>query len=121
MQSTTREKRSDGPAAARLSGACRRLRCRGGFALPGDLVAQDVALHLAGRGLRQLGDEIDPAWILHRRERRLDVRFERPGQLRAGLLARVEHHEGVWLDQPVGVGVTDDRRLQYAWMRAQRR
>src|SRR5258706_470108 len=73
----------------------------------GQLLAQLVALNLAGRCLGQLGHEDDPARILHRRERRLDVLLQRFGQLVAGLLAVLEHDKRLWLDEPLVVAAAD--------------
>src|SRR5262245_36952475 len=47
------------------------------------LGAQLEALDLARRRLRQLGTKFDPAGIFVRRERRLHVFLQRPGELRA--------------------------------------
>ena len=59
------------PWAARLT------RCRHRLLVTGSRFAQLEALDLAGRGLRQLGDETDLARILVRRELVLDERLER--------------------------------------------
>ena len=67
------------------------------------------ALDLAGRGLRQFGDELDRARIFVGREPVLDEALE----LRfVDMLAGLQHHEGLGLGEPVGVGRADDGGLE---------
>src|SRR4051812_20325710 len=51
------------------------------------------ALDLAGRGLRQLGPKLDPAWIFVGCQLLLAVILQRAREALAGLVRRLEHHE----------------------------
>src|SRR6266446_7998344 len=104
------------PAASTRSNPSARTRPLASQALG----AQLEALDLASRGLGELRAKFDPARIFVRRQRRLDVLLQRPRQLLAGLVGRLEHDKGLGLDQLVLVRPGDDRRLQHVWMGAER-
>src|SRR5262245_44009019 len=73
-------------------------------------------LDLAGWGLGELGDELDPPRILVRCKAVLHEGFELVwGRARI----RLENDESLWLDEPVGIGRTDDRSLEDCRMRAE--
>src|SRR4030081_1674902 len=57
------------------------------------------ALDLAGCRLRQLCHEFDPARVLERRQARLDVFLQLDCQRRRSRQPRLEHDEGLGLDQ----------------------
>src|SRR6185369_4390309 len=78
------------------------------------------ALDLAGRSLGQLRAELDPARILVRRKRGLHVLLQRARKLLAGIVSRLEDHEGLGLDQLVVVRPRYHRGLQHVRMGAER-
>src|SRR6478609_12183055 len=71
------------------------------------------ALDLAGRSLGQLRAELDPARILVRRKRGLHVLLQRARKLLAGIVSRLEDHEGLGLDQLVLIRPRHHRGLQH--------
>src|SRR6266542_6023581 len=73
-------------------------------------------LDLAGRGLRQLVDEIDPAWVFVRRDPRLHELLQLLGQRVARLLALLEQHEGPRFGELVLVLRADDAALEHGQM-----
>src|SRR6266516_6361043 len=68
---------------------------------PRALRPQLEALDLAGRGLRQVGAEFDPARIFVGRERALHMLLQHLHKLGTGLVRRLEHDERRGLDQRV--------------------
>src|SRR5215216_3641787 len=77
-----------------------------------DRLAQRAPVDLARAGPRQLVHEAHVARVLVRRQRRLDVRLERPG---VGRRARAQHDERARLLEAVVV-VADDRTLGHVRM-----
>src|SRR5262249_46150766 len=67
------------------------------------LRTQPEALNLASGRLRQVAAKLDPAWILVRRKLGLAVVLQRPRHVIASTLRRLEHHEGLRLDQVLSV------------------
>src|SRR5690606_23942774 len=80
---------------------------------PRGLRAQHESLDLAGRGLRQVGPELDPARIFERGEHRLDVILQRTRQRIAGLAMILKDDEGLRLDQPVAVEPGDHGTFEH--------
>src|SRR5215510_1671914 len=78
-------------------------------------------LDLAGRGLGQLGDEVDPAGVLVGSDLVLDEGLELVGELVAAARGLLEDDEGLRLDQPIAVLTADHRRLQHRRVAHQRR
>src|SRR5262245_2714074 len=79
------------------------------------------ALDLAGRGLRQLRDEVDPAGVLVRSDLVLHEGLELVGELVTAARRLFEDHERLRLDEPIAVLTAHHRRLQHGGMAHQRR
>src|SRR5580698_7904313 len=85
------------------------------------LRAEPEALDLSRRGLRQLGQEFNPARIFVGRQERLDMLFELLSQGRSRRGGLFEYHAREWLDESVSVLDADDRCLQYRGVRNESR
>src|SRR5260221_368196 len=85
--------------------------------LPFLLTTQFEPLDLSRRGLRQLGEELDPARILVGSELVLDVLPERRLQRVGPRVALLENDVGLGLDELVLVFGADYRRFQHRFVR----
>src|SRR3989440_12019625 len=82
--------------------------------------AQLETLDLAGRRLRQLADELDPARIFIGRDLVLDEGLQLVGEAGAAARGLLEHDERLGLHEPIGVLVDDDGRLEHGRVPDQR-
>src|SRR5882672_7841911 len=86
-------------------------------ALAGDSAPQLEPLYLPCRGLRQLGEELDPARVLVGRELVLDVPLQLGLQGVACGIALLENDKGFGLDELALVFGADHRRFEHGFMR----
>src|SRR5215208_721611 len=83
-----------------------------------DLFPQLIALDFAGGGFRKGLAELDPARVLPYPDPLFHMLLQGFGQ-RVGVLPLrrlLQHDKGFRLDEPLGVGMADDRRFEYRGM-----